>query len=286
MIRKFLWVSISFLLFFGCSELMNLLQMSSIKNPNVAVTGTRISGLSFNQANLIVDIKVDNPNTVGIDMAGLNFDLKINGSSLLSGRKNDPLQIIANGSNTIQLPLTLKYEDLYKIVTSIAGMEKTEFLFEGNLDFELPVIGKVSVPVSKSGEIPLLKFPDIKVKKLSLKSFSFSSAQLEVDISVSGNGGLPLSVNNFNYGLEVAGKQWAGGTVNENIPLAGSGEKVFTIPFKLDFLTMGKTVYDIIAGTGNFDYSFTGDMDLASDHPLFKAAKFSFSDLDKIQLIK
>ena len=59
------------------------------------------------------DIKIDNPNNIAIDLAGLDYGLKINQSSLFSGTKNDPLNIGAKGSSTIQIPLSLKYEDIY-----------------------------------------------------------------------------------------------------------------------------------------------------------------------------
>jgi LEA14-like dessication related protein len=265
---------------------MQLLQMTNIKNPHVSVTDTKISGLSFTQADLLMDIKIDNPNNVGIDLAGMNFDLKINNQSLLSSFKNDPLQIGANGTNTIQLPLTLKYEDIYRIITSLGAKEQSDYQFEGNVNFNLPVLGAVSIPVSKSGRLPLIKMPQIKVKKINLKSFAWSSAQLEMDIVVAGGGGLPLLIDNLNYGLKVGGALWVDGALKEPIAVSGTGEKIISIPFKLDFLTMGKSVYDIVAGNAGFDYSFLGDMNISADNPLLKAVKLSFSDLNKIALTR
>ena len=65
-----------------------------------------------------------------------------------------------------------------------------------------------------------------------------------------------------------------------------ASEEVVSIPFKLDFLSMGRAVYDIVTGDAELDYNFNGDMKISSDHPLVNAANFSFEDLSKIKITK
>ncbi len=284
--KKLFLIGISVLLLSACAELLNLLKIAQIEKPTASVTNTQITGLSFSQADLLIDIKINNPNDVGIDLAGLNFDLKINNNSLLSGNKKDPLNILAKGSNTIQLPLSLKYADIYGALTSLLEEDKSTYQFDGVLSFDLPALGMVNIPISKSGELPLLKPPKIKIKKLSLKSFSYSSAYFDLDISVSGSGGVPLFIDNFSYGLNVAGNVWIGGESYRKIDLNDNEEKVITVPFKLDFISMGRAVYDIVASSSNFDYSLDGSMNISSDNPLLKAAEISFKDLNKIAITK
>lgn len=284
--KKILVLGLSVLLLSSCAELLNIFKMANIKKPTASVTNTKITGLSFKQADLLIDIKIDNPNTVGIDLAGMDFDLKINNKSLLSGNKNEPMQIVANGSNTIQVPLSLKYDDIYKIVTSLAGDGQSTYQFSGGLNFDLPVLGIVHIPISKSGELPLLKIPDVKIKKLILKSFSFSAAYFDLEISVSGAGGVPLFIDNLSYNFNVGGKMWIGGETHRRIDLNNQKENVITVPFKLDFLSMGKAAYDIVAGSADFDYSLDGSMNISSDNPLLKAAEVNFNDLSKIVISK
>ena len=100
----------------GCAELLQLLQQSTMKKPKVTVIDTKLTGLSFSKVDLLFDIKIDNPNSVEISLAGLDYGLKINGNSHFSGTKNDPLNIGAKGSSTIQIPLSLKYADIYKTI--------------------------------------------------------------------------------------------------------------------------------------------------------------------------
>ncbi len=270
----------------GCAELLQLLQQSNIQKPSASVIDAKLSGLSFSKADLLFDIKIDNPNNVGINLAGLDYGLKINNFSLFSGTKDDPLNIAAKGSSTIQVPLSLKYDDIYKTVKTLTGQDKSTYTFEGGVSFDLPVLGKIRLPLSKSGELPLLKLPKIKVKNISMESLSWSGASMKLDIAVKGTGGINLFIDKLSYGLNIAGKNWVSGTTNNKIAINTAGEKVVSIPFKLDFLSMGRAVYDIVTKDAELGYNFDGDMNISSDNPLLKAANFSFEDLSKIKIKK
>lgn len=284
--KKLLLIGLSVFLLSSCAELLNLITMANIKKPIASVINTKITRLSFSQADLLIDIKVDNPNNTGIDLAGMDFNLKVNNNSILSGNKNDSLKIPANGSSTIQIPLTVKYEDLYKVFTSLAGDDKSSYQFECGLSFDLPILGLVNIPISKSGELPLLKSPKVKIKKLRLKTFSYSAAYFDLDISVSGSGGIPLVIDNLSYDFSVAGNMWIGGESLRKIALNNEQENVITIPFKLDFISMGRAVYDIVAGSSKFDYDLKGRFNISSENPLLKASEISFKDLNKIAITK
>ena len=270
----------------SCADLLKILQQTNIQKPTAQITNSQITGLSFTQADLLFDIKIDNPNNVSVNLAGMDYALKINQNSLFSGNKNDELAIAAMGSSSVQIPVSLKYEDIYKAVSDLAGKKNSTYTFEGGLSFNLPVLGNVRLPVSKTGEIPLLKLPKVKVKGINLQSFSWSGASLNLDIAVAGNGGMDLLLDNLSYGLKIGGKNWVNGNITEQQKLSSDGEKVINVPFKLDFFQMGRTVYDIVAGDAQLDYSFTGDMKISSDNPLLKATSFSFSDLSKLKINK
>lgn len=285
-VKYFLLLALILLILGGCAELLNLLKMSSIKKPAANITNTEISGLSFSKVDLLFDVKIDNPNNVAIDLGGVDYSLKINNNPLLSGDKNDPLSINAMGSSSVQIPVSISYKDLYQAVKSITNKDKSLYTFEGGLSFDLPVLGHVRIPISASGEIPLLKLPKIRLNKIALKSYSWSSASLELDMEITNYAGVNLIFDKLNYGLNIAGNSWVSGNIAEQISLNPNGEKTVKIPFRLNFIEMGRSLYDIVAGDAELDYSFDGSTDLLIDHPLFKKENFKFEDLSKIKIFK
>lgn len=275
-----------FFLLNSCAEILKFLQQSNIQKPTAQVTNSKITGLSFTQADLLFDVQIDNPNTVSINLAGMDYSLKINENALFSGNKTDALAIAAQGASSVQIPVTLKYEDIYKAVSGLADKKNSTYSFDGGLSFNLPVLGNVRLPISTTGEIPLIKLPKVKVKSINLDAFSWSGASLNLNIAVAGNGGMDLLLDNLSYGLKIGGKNWINGNINKQQKLSSEGEQIITVPFKLDFLQMGRTVYDIVKGDATLDYSFTGDMKISADNPLLKTSSFSFSDLNQIKISK
>jgi LEA14-like dessication related protein len=282
------WTLLFFLLAFllsGCAQLQNILQQS-VKKPTAQVTNAQISGLSFSQIDLLFDIKVDNPNTIGVNLAGLDYGLKINEHELFSGNKKDALTIEASASNTIQIPLTLQFNDIYKAVGQLSGQEKSTYSFNGGVSFDLPVLGLVRLPISISGEIPLISLPKVSVKNISLKTLSWSGAAMQLDIVLKGTGGLDLFVENLNYGLNIGGQKWVSGKTDNKIAVNSAGEKIISVPFKLNFVDMGRALYDMVTGDAELNYKLIGDMKLSSENPLLKASTISFDDLSKIKINK
>jgi LEA14-like dessication related protein len=284
--RRFLILSLALFIISGCAELQNIIKQAGIKKPTAQVTNSKINGLSFSSVDLLFDIQVDNPNSVGVNLAGMDYSLMINQNSLFSGDKNDPLKIEATKSSTIQIPVTLKFKDIYQTVKDLGSGDKSTYSFKGGLSFNLPVLGAVRIPISKSGEIPLIKLPKISVKNISLKNLSWNGAAMQLDIGVKGTGGMALFLEKMNYGLNIGGREWVSGQSTKKVAINPSGEQVVSVPFKLDFLSMGRAVYDIVTGDAALDYKLTGDMKLSADNPLLKAANISFDDLSKIKISK
>jgi LEA14-like dessication related protein len=270
----------------GCAELLNLLKMSSVKKPTAAITDTKINGLSFSKVDLLFDVKIDNPNNVAIDLAGMDYDLKINNKALVTGNQKEPLSIMAMGNSNVQIPVSINYNDLYQAIRSLSNQDKSEYSFSGGLSFNLPVLGNVRIPISASGTIPLLKLPKVKVNKIALKSYSWSSASLELDMEIINNAGINLNLDKLNYGLNIAGNSWVDGTIADKISLNPNTEKTVKVPFKLNFVEMGRSLYDIVVGDAELNYSLEGSADVMLDHPLFKKETIEFEDLSKIKIFK
>ena len=71
----------------NCAELMKIAQQGNIQKPAVRVSSARLAGLSFDKADLIFDIEISNPNSIGVSLAGFDYDLLLNGQSFLKGNQ-------------------------------------------------------------------------------------------------------------------------------------------------------------------------------------------------------
>jgi len=90
MLNRYLLLLLLTVVLTGCAELAK--HAETIK-PTAELTGASLAGINFEQADLVFDLAIDNRNPVDIDLAGLNYDFKIDNHSLLSGVAAQGLQI-------------------------------------------------------------------------------------------------------------------------------------------------------------------------------------------------
>ena len=80
----------------SCSSVQELLE-TGVQKPRVEFVGMKLTGLSFSDLDLLFDLKVTNPNVVGITMAGFDYDFLINSRSFVNGNQDKGMTIASRG---------------------------------------------------------------------------------------------------------------------------------------------------------------------------------------------
>jgi LEA14-like dessication related protein len=135
----------------GCS----LVQIATMEPPRVDITGVQLVSATLSGADVLVQFQVDNPNDVNLILDGVGYKLRLNGQPLLDGSYDQRTEIAASGPTTVSLPVKVKLDDLYRVISSLGGARTPEYVLDADLRFAVPVLGEVSVPVSKHGKVPL-----------------------------------------------------------------------------------------------------------------------------------
>lgn len=270
----------------ACSVFESIIKQTNVQKPTVEFTNAKISGLSFDKIDLLFDIKIKNPNAVGINLSGFDYDLLINQNSFISGQQNDPIEIKAQGENVIQLPVSLKFLDIYNTYSDLKNNTESKYQIKCGLNFNLPVLGETRIPISKSGDIPLLKLPEIGISSLKLDKFNLTGADLTLNVKFINPNAFTMMLDKFNYNFQVNGDQWIKGTANQKNSVSEKGESIVEIPISLNFLQMGSTLYQLISGGKNLNYQFSGDLNIKNDHPLLNQLNLPIDRSGKIDILK
>ena len=136
----------------ACSGLGGL---ARVVQPNVDVTDVKVLGTTLTGADLLFQFRVDNPNAVGLVLDAIGYRLRLNGQPLLDGRNDQQTRIAANGRSFVELPVTIRYEDVYRVIRSFENRQRPDYALDADFRFNVPILGAVTVPVTKRGEIPL-----------------------------------------------------------------------------------------------------------------------------------
>ena len=243
----------------SCAEMA---KYAEVIKPTAKLTGTRLTNINFEQADLVFDLAVDNQNPVAIDLAGLKYDLKIEDQSLVSGVTAQGLRIDAASKSTVQLPVTLKFEDLKKLPGEI--WKKDSFVYQLDTQFivNLPVIGEYPIPVSKQGELPVPKIPGVRLKTVHINKLSLQTADLVARVEINNPNAFDLGLSQLNYQLQINQQQWAKGNVKQLKPIPEKSAGIVDIPVTLDLLSAGRAAYTVLMQKQPVSYQLTGDVTL------------------------
>ena len=134
----------------GCAGIENI-----VERPTVRLTDAEVTGVSLLGADLVFEFEVDNPNAVGLSLAGFGYDLSINGEPFLDGDRAERLRLDPQSGTTVELPLRVRFADLFRAYDSLRGKDVSSYQLDAEFRFDVPVLGIVRVPVTERGSIPL-----------------------------------------------------------------------------------------------------------------------------------
>ena len=285
MTRKNLILLLGIIFLTSCS-VQEILKNAGISKPVVKYENVKISALSFEGVDLVFDFSIDNPNALGINLAGFNYDVNINGTSFVSGNQEEKISIPSRGKNNIQIPVSLSFSELVKTYKSFSNRDSIDYGLAGSFAFDLPVIGKVSVPYSASGNFPMLKIPSVSVSALKLNNINLLGAEVLLKLDCENPNKFDLGLDGFDYSFGVAGNEWINSNYTKKVSLKSGGNAEISIPIKLNFLQVGSSVYSLLTGNSKLDYFLKGDMNVSSGLPILGKQIIKLDKSGKVNLLK
>jgi len=257
--------AVSVLFASGCESLRDAVDV--MRKPEVRIAATELQALSFSGLTLLFDVEVENPNPIGIQLSGFDYELQIEGNPFLSGEVRDKVAITARDRSIIPLPVELGFEEVVQAIGELApGEDKEEAAYQltSGFSFDLLVLGRVRVPVQTEGTFPILRVPRLEILKLSLEEISLSGASLALDLELSNRNSFKIFVESLEYRFQVDGRDWASGMRRERVRIPEKGSAGLRIPIELDFQALGRGLYQMILGGERFRYTFKADVDVGT----------------------
>jgi LEA14-like dessication related protein len=129
-----------------------------LKEPSVDLEGAELVRFNLQQADLLFDFRVDNPNGVNLPLAGIDYELFWNGTRLLEGAQDRRIDIAAHGTSRVELPVTVRYEDLIAAFRGLRDRRRSDYQIRAGFLFDVPLLGRVRVPVEEAGDLALPGF--------------------------------------------------------------------------------------------------------------------------------
>ncbi|MCU7917813.1 MAG: LEA type 2 family protein [Candidatus Thiodiazotropha sp. (ex Epidulcina cf. delphinae)] len=265
----------------GCTTFEQVMEG---QKPTAQVEGVKVTGLDFEGVDLAFDLKVDNPNPFSINLAGLDYDLKLLDSSLVRGEQPMGLSLAASGNSQVKVPLRLGFQQLMSTYQQLKRVDRASYRLDLGLGFDIPVLGRVRIPVNYAGDFPLPKMPDIKVRSLDVRQLTMNGAKLLLQLEVDNPNSFSLLLERLNYNLKLNGFALGKGLLNQPLDIKRNGSGVMNLPLSLDFMQAGMGLYSALLSKSGIEYELNGSMDASASDPALSTFQIPLDKQGQVKL--
>ncbi len=237
---------------------MQQLAHSAVKEPKLTFRSASLQSLDMEGATVALTWDVENPNGFGVDLARAAWSVDVEGTRIAAGDLPGGLQIRANTTAPVTLPVRVRFQDVPGVVTLLgSGKDAIRYRVAGNLGIRTP-IGILDLPLSHEDRLRLPALPHFTLDGISVRSLTFSEVVLDVRVRVRNPNAFPLPLGKIDYALALGGTTVARADSAELAPVAAGASTVVPIPVRLDVASAGRVAAELARG-GDMQVDLNGE---------------------------
>lgn len=242
----------------GCKTLTDL--AAGATKPGVSIKGVRFSDIGTDGMTLLFDTEVTNPYAVDLPIANLDYTLASKGTKFLTG--SAPLQgtVPANSSKVVALPAKIAFGPMLSVLQGVKPGAVVPYAADMKLSVDGPAgVGRLALPLSKSGELPVPAVPDVSVTDLKINDLSLNNAKATLSLNIKNTNQFAVNLARMGLGLELAGSQVSSAAVTDALSLKPGDSGTIEIPVNLSLAKLGLSAFNALRGKDT-GYRLKGDM--------------------------
>ncbi|MBV6493260.1 MAG: hypothetical protein LDLANPLL_01276 [Turneriella sp.] len=256
--RRVSGVAFAALVFFtlSCASLVKKI----FDPPQVALDRVEMQNIDFTGVDVILHIKINNPNSIGATVKSIEYTFDVDNDRLLKGKKEEKTVIAANDLSIVSVPVSLNYSGLKTGVIGALSKKELPYILKGKIVLDTPV-GDLSFNIDNAGAIPVPDRPRFEIEKIALGEFSITSTTLNVHIRVTNNHDINLDIEKFRYEFLLQDNLISATDVQVMRSLGEDKSMAVTLPISVKLLGLKQSIVDMLR-SGKIKYAMKFDLNL------------------------
>jgi LEA14-like dessication related protein len=250
--------------------------------PTAHVLNASIRGISPENVVLLFDIEVENPYATGLPLIDLGYSLTSGGRRFLEGTMQPAGSIPAGGKQVIQLPATVKLSSLLGTLKGVRPGDVVPYTAEFKLGVDAPLVGRLDVPLSKRGEVPVPAVPRVDLASLDIGKLTADRITATAKLQVKNINRFPLELTKLAVSFALGGRDVGGSRLTRPLALAAGQTTTIDVPLSFSPRTAGMGLVNLLRGD-QIAYQVAGSIDAGSR---FGPFSMPFSHIGNTAVVK
>jgi LEA14-like dessication related protein len=133
--------------------------LSPVQPPAVSVSNVGLAGLGLFEQELRLDLRVKNPNSFGLDIEGVRFDLELAGDPFAEGFTNAAFELPALGEAMVPVTVNVPTNRLIDRLVAFGFGDELGYRLTGEVVLANRFLP--AVPFAREGELALPRIPGL-----------------------------------------------------------------------------------------------------------------------------
>jgi LEA14-like dessication related protein len=155
----------------------------------------------------------------------------------------DKIRIGSRDETLIALPVKITYALLFKEIPSVQNESRAQCHMTGLFAFADEKKERGRLPIAFSGEFPVFKEPQVQLVGLTINALTIGGSDLSFELKIKNDNDFELLPERIHYKVAIGGHAIGEDHVRGDKSVEEKGEKVFSLPFLLNFFEVGKDVH-------------------------------------------
>lgn len=242
----------------GCQSLQDII--GGAPKPTARVIGTSIRGLSLDNIVLLFDVEIENPYTTSLPLIDLGYSLASGGNKFLEGTLTPTGSIPAHGKQVVQLPATVPFATLFTALKGVKPGAVVAYTADFRIGVNVPVLGRIDVPLSKNGELPVPAVPQVEMGSLSMGKLGLDQITATARLRIRNPNQFALDLTRLRVNFALGGLDVGGSRLASPMSIASKQEATIDVPLSFSPRAVGVGIVNLLRGN-QIAYQVSGSLD-------------------------
>jgi LEA14-like dessication related protein len=242
----------------GCQSIDDLLK--SAPKPSARVTDARLQDIGLDQVGLLFDVEVRNPYTVALPLAELRYAIGSSGQRIVDGTVTPGGSIPASGTKLLQVPAKVELRSLLAALKGVRPGSVVPYTAELNLGVNAPMAGRLDLPFSHHGELPVPAAPEVHLVALDIAAVSLDKVAATGRLRLKNSNAFDLDLRKLGFNLALGGKDVGRTGLANAASLAPGESRTIDVPVSFSPRALGAGLFNVLRGS-QAGYAVSGSIE-------------------------
>ena len=247
----------------GCQTLEGILESSP--KPTARIIGTELKNLSLQKIDLVFNVEITNPYAVDLPLLDLAYNVGSGGTSLLQGNIKPSGAVQAHGTSLIQLPARITFASLIRTLKDIRPGSVVPYKADMTLGVDAPVAGRLTLPLSKSGELPVPAAPEVDLSSFEIAKLGMDETKATAKLQVKNTNSFALNLSKISIELALGAHKVVDTSFAKPAKIAPGQSIAVDVPLSFSPRSFGLAVMNLLRGN-KAAYSMVGSLEAGTPY--------------------